>query len=239
MRALLAAAVALAALLLVGTPARAQGYAVGVVYEGELIDGALAPLSGVFPLRFSLYEARIADEPVWTELRWLAVAEGRYRVTLGRETAIPASLDGQTLWLGVATRDGAEIVRQPFTVRHERVDGGDREPTVRRMTFADLTAVALRAERATRAQDCDRIEGRSYAQIDRYDSVLRRLRELEDEVRPGGSRIGSETTVLPRAGGAGGQRYEVACPPGFAATGARGGHAALVDSVQLVCTRLE
>lgn len=218
----------------------AAQYAVGVPYDGELIDGSNMPVSGVFPLRFVLYPDAESTEPLWTEETWVAVAGGMYHVTLGRVTAIPATLDGQELSLAVQTRDGSTITRHNLRVFYERIDGGGASATIRYTAFADLAALALNADRASHAENCARLSGRTLAQFDQSDDIERRVNDLEQALTSTASRLGSETITLPAFGGDGnGNPYEVMCPPGFAMTGARGGNGNLVDSVQPICTRLE
>lgn len=231
-------AMALLVLLAIPTSASAQ-YSVGVTYRGELIDGELSPLSGVFALRFALFEDAEATVPLWQEDRFVATENGLYEITLGREIPLPATVDGRRLSLAVMTRDGTTITRHPMRVVYDRLDAGEVSATVRHQTFADLAGYARRAERATTAENCTRLSGRTLAQIDQYDNVLRRIRELQQAMLPGGLRISPETVDQPRIGGDSGIRYDVICPPGFAMTGARGGHGHVVDGFQPICTRIE
>ena len=86
-------------------------------------------------------------------------------------------------------------------LRPVRLDDGAHSATVRHQTFADLAGYARRAERATTAENCTRLAGRTLAQIDQYDNVLRRIRELQQAMLPGGSRISPESVAQPPIGG--------------------------------------
>jgi hypothetical protein len=106
--------------------------------------------------------------------------------------------------------------------------------------FAD---VADYANRAGVAENADKLGGKSLTDVQKsIKDVERRLdnHRADADLHGGGdgAELGSETTVMPRAGGGGGRAYVRECPPGHVVTGIRGGAGALIDSIQLVCSPL-
>lgn len=221
-------------------PPTEQGRLMRVAYRGELIDDENRPISGVFPLTFRLYRSAGAESPVWSEQQFVAVSEGLYEVRLGRAVGIPSAWAGEQRVLEVALPDGAAISSQTIVLSEWTPERATPLPTIRSMRFAGLAGRALRADEASTASDCNRLSGQAPSSLDHYEELRTQLDEVRARIeRPAGLRVGGETTVLPRIGGEGGNRYERNCPPGFVMTGARGGAGNLIDGFRIICTQLE
>jgi hypothetical protein len=210
-----------------------------IAYEGELLDDLNRPISGVFPLTLSLYRSDAATEPVWVEVQHVAVLEGRYQIYLGRTRGVPAVWEGQTRVLSIELGDAGEIARHPIVLAAWDPAERDPAPQVRGVGVTELAGRAVSAERATYAQDCRALSGRTAQELDRFDALQTRINELRSALNQAGSqRVGRETVTQSRIGEAGGNPYQRTCPPGFVATGIRGGHGRVVDGYRLVCTEL-
>lgn len=208
-------------------------------YTGELLDDAYRPISGVFPLTFRLYRSRSAETPVWTEEQYVAVLEGMYDVQLGRNEGIPAGWAGEERVLEVALGDTV-LASQTLLLWAWSPEQEAPMPTIRREPFIELAGQAIEADTAAMARNCRRLSGESASALDHYDELRGQLDEVRRRLdRPAGDRIGDDDVVLPRIGGAGGNRYERNCPPGFVMTGARGGAGNLIDGFRIICTQLE
>lgn len=211
-----------------------------VAYAGELIDGEARPLSGVFPLRFQLSEQPGGDA-VWTELRYVAVVEGIYDILLGRQTPLPTTLANRSLILQVALQDGTPLMQHTLRVEPWTPPASAlRDATVRRLDEVELAARTIFAERARVAQDCRTLQGRTFADLNQYDTLLQRLQELRTQLRAGQSvQVGREPRYLERVGADSGRQYTRICPPNQVVTGARGGAGNLVDGMQLICSPIQ
>jgi len=212
-----------------------------VAYVGELIDESGTAISGVFPLTFKLYETERAASSVWTERHFVAVRDGAYRVALGAASPVPAALAGRDMFIAVEVGTLGELVRQPLKIVFvERPRTRDEIVASLDLTYADVADRALIAADAERADDCTTLDGRSLADLDRYDEVLSQIAQLRDQLDGvQGARLGGRTTTLERAGGSGGNPYSRTCPPGHVVTGIRGGAGQLIDSIELICSPLQ
>ncbi|MCB9519526.1 MAG: hypothetical protein H6698_02830 [Myxococcales bacterium] len=235
----------LAALILVSaaSAANAQDGAQSTTlrYVGELIDDGGAPISGVFPLTFKLYETARSTQALWAERHFVAVQGGAYTVVLGEAAQVPQALAGRDLFIAVEVGTIGELLRQPYTVAFTPPPQ-TREQVVAslNLTYADVSDRALLAVEAERADDCLLLDGRSLDEIDRYDEVLGEIATLRDQLDDvTGASLGSRSTTLERAGGSGGNPYSRTCPPGHVVTGMRGGAGSYVDSIELICSPLE
>ena len=87
--------------------------------QGVLRDNAGAPVvEGEFEMTFSIYadaEAAIEDA-VWTETRMVTAQGGQFRLNLGTETPLSASIFAASgaLWLGVTVEGEPELPRRPM-----------------------------------------------------------------------------------------------------------------------------
>jgi len=210
-------------------------------WQGELVDGESAPISGVFPLTFKLYVRADSTAPMWQESRFVTVQEGMYDVQLGSLTPIPQDAVGRDLFLAVEIGTVGEVARQPVNVGFDPVPP-TRDEVIASLdvTWADLAERAVYADHARTADECSTLAGLTVDELDRFDELAAEIAELRQEVeRATGASIGSRTTTLERIGGAGGNPYTRTCPPNHVVVGMRGGAGALIDSIELICAPLE
>jgi hypothetical protein len=211
------------------------------VYRGEMVDPDGVPLSGTFPLTFTLFDSPDGQTPLWTETRFVTVFNGGYELHLGRATPMAPTLAGQSLTIAITLGSLGEITRAPYTpvAWAPPVDPLDTA-NVERITFADLAGRAIRADRAQFARDCRTLGGRDVTQIDRSADMMGRIEDVRDELREGaGAQVGEDRQYVDRFGGPNGNRYEHNCPPGYVITGARGGAGNVVDGIQFVCSQIQ
>lgn len=219
-------------------------------YRGEMVDGSLTPISGVFSLTFSLREGRDAARSLWTETHWVGVVEGMYELDLGTLEPIPDELFGRDLTIVVQMGEDAELTRHALQPQRRAARTDARIPDIEQIVFADLAERALSAERARVADDCRTLDGRTIAELELPAEAQRRIQEIQQQIRDlrgsvsaassgGSSRVGTPTQTLPRIGGAGGRAYDRACPPNHVVVGARGRMGDLIDSIELVCAPLQ
>lgn len=216
-----------------------------IVYEGQLQDSKRKPLSGIFELTFKLYRSSRARNATWEESRFVAVDDGAYRVMLGSLRKLPANLPVERSYLGVSLAGGPEILREPLQVdspepapRREvapAADGGARTPTATpartrpsagtSVKYAEEAGFAFEAETAAVATSVGKLTEKGIRDL---------LKGAKTEINIGSSKRYSE-----RIGGQGGEAYSVSCPKGYVVTGLRGGAAAFVDAITLICSPLE
>ena len=225
-------------------PARAEDPS-RVVYEGQLLDSAKRPLSGVFPMEFNLFRSEKSTRGAWSEQHFIAVEDGRYTIELGATKPIPSSLNLDRVYLGV-TIGGQELVRELLRTAPVAKEPAGKRPSATAPS-AEVTKddVIVTAPRQRTAEE-------SYAEIAGFayeaerakvaDSIggmtARELQALIKEARQPVS-IGSRSRESGVAGGSGGQPYTLKCPKGHIMTGITGSAAALVDSVGIICSPLE
>jgi hypothetical protein len=216
------------------------GSRIRVAFAGELLDESNRPLSGVFPLRFSLYRSAASEAPVWSELQHVAVFEGAYEVTLGRVERMPAAWEGERRVLEIAV-DGAGVIASQTIALVPWVPEQDLPgPTIRHERYVDLAGTAIAADQAAVAENCRTLGGTPAATLDRYEELQDRLDEVRARIdRPSANRIGSESVTIGNIGGTSGVPYERNCPPGYVMTGARGGSGQLIDGIRIICTIVE
>lgn len=113
-------------------------------------------------------------------------------------------------------------------------------------TESSFAEVAEFAKRAGTADNADKLDGKSLAELEAEierlrDELSRHRTDKDGHSGAGGGevKVGGETTVLPKVGGRGGAAYNRECPPGYVVTGIRGAAGALIDSIQLICSPLE
>jgi hypothetical protein len=220
------------------TRARAQvtSDSVEVVYRGLLQDERGQPVSAVLPLTFRLYRTSMSAEPVWTEEHFVSIIDGRYQVSLGRQTPLQEQLLVGERWLGVELTGEGEILRDQITITRP---GQTRSPN-----SGNGDGVATVAERALVADNALALDGITAEDIEELANLaLLRLGEhMADPNAHSASaryRIGSERVVPTGAGGAGGTPFDVRCPPGHVVTGIEGRAGRLLDYMTVVCSPLE
>ncbi len=118
-----------------------------MTYVGDLSDGNQS-VDKVVPMTFELYDARTGGTAVWSEsYSSVQVTNGKFSVELGSKTSIEDVFDGNRYWLQVT------------------VDGQTMQP---RMP-AGISPYALRAQRASEADNAAKVDGKTPQQI--VDSV--------------------------------------------------------------------
>jgi len=226
-----------------------------LVYGGRLQDAQGRPIGGVFPLTFNFYAAEKGGRATWTESHFVAVDNGVYAVELGSKKPLPKNLKLDRVWLGVALSGGTELAR-------EKLDGASASaaatpaapatpapaapatpttpapatppgPTVGAPpakstgSYAELAGFAYEAERAKSA---DAIGGMTAQEIKNLAKTV---------TTPAKPKIGATKRYTEQVGGTGGNPYTLQCPPGYVVTGIKGGAAAYMDSIVLICSPLE
>lgn len=214
------------------------------VYGGKLQDAQGRPIAGIYPLTFNFYRSEKGGKPTWTEAHYVAVDNGVYAVELGGTKPFPKGTKLENVWLGVSIMGGKEILREKFA-------GTDMAPAPEvvpvqpnpnptttvgvppaksTQSYADLAGYAYEAKKA---ESADSIGG----------MTADMLKELAKAGAGGGAskppKIGQAKRYSESAGGTGGQPYTLQCPPGTVVTGIKGGAAAYLDSITLICSPLE
>src|SRR5690606_42151043 len=100
------------------------------------------------------------------------------------------------------------------------------------------------ADKADSALRAESISDMSAEEIKRTSELaLNRLGEhLADpdaHAATGGLLLGDKHAVQKRVGGSGGNPYQVNCPPGHVVTGINGGAGKMLDSISIICTKLQ
>ncbi len=209
---------------------------VEVIYRGLLQDERGQPISAVLPLTFHLYRTSMSADPIWTEEHFVSVIDGRYQISLGRQTPLREQLLLGDRWLAVEITDEGEILRDQLTVT--RPPGSERRPAAGGDGHVEL------ADRALVADSALSLDGRTAEDIEEIANLaLQRLGEHVADPNAHASsaryRIGSQRVVPDGAGGAGGTPFEVRCPPGHVVTGLEGRAGRLLDYMTVVCSPLE
>ena len=221
-----------------------------IEFEGKLQNARRRPVSGVFPIKFSLYKGPKGGKAVWSENHFVAVDGGRYVVTLGNAKRLKKRLDLSKLYLGVSYAGGGEIQRE--RIEPQEVEASAPAPSVAAGTAAvpqgtttrnapvavrssngrttvDYAEEAGVATYAHSAESAKRIGG-----LDEKD-LLKRL----DARSKGKVSVGTKSRFSASAGGEGGSGYDLRCPKGTVVTGVRGTAGIYLDSIQLICSPLE
>ena len=101
--------------------------------QGRLLDGSGAPLDGSHALRFSLYDAAVEGDVVWSEEHYVSLDNGYYSVELGNQEPLDDLLfDDGPLWLELILNQAPLSPRQslvavPYAFRAtaaEHLEGG-------------------------------------------------------------------------------------------------------------------
>ena len=211
-----------------------------LLYSGEFIDQNNEPISGVFPLTFSLIP-KGKKKAIWSEEHFVAVVDGVYHVTMGYEKPLPVAFLKSVVVLSVRL-EGREVVRQEI------------EPTLVKKPTASTAAVVGDASYAERCGDAESLQGQSAAEFAGADVELRLDKHIKDSNSHGGGHgsstaekpaetvtlsLGKKTHKTNYAGGSGGSSFSLNCPKGYLVTGVEGRAGGVIDSLRVVCTRLE
>jgi len=85
-------------------------------YQGHLSNGG-GPITGTFPMTFSLYGAPSGGAPLWSETHAsVTVSSGTFAVLLGSNTVLPLGsiFAGQTLWIETVVDGNTMAPRRPI-----------------------------------------------------------------------------------------------------------------------------
>ena len=207
-----------------------------LVYAGEFIDQDAAPVAGVFPLLFKIYPEEKGKKAMWSESHFVSVVDGNYIIILGRQESLPKRAADETVYLGVEL-NGTELVRQP--IRAKVVSDQVR--------VAGPSLLSANVEYAERAGDAATLGGfgpNDFAPASLVDQFNQHARNKD--LHGGGGGGGGGGAVLSGtphksdfAGGSGGKIFTLLCPAGFVMTGIEGRSGAVLDSIRVVCTKLE
>lgn len=198
-------------------------------FESQLKDENNKPVSGIFPMEFSLLKPK-AKRAFWKEKHWVAVDNGRYTLRLGRSSKLPKNFDPKTAVIEVGIRGAGRVLREPLSGASASLAQVDDSPSggKRIVQYAEKSGFAYDAEHATIADRIGPFNGKDLQ--DRIEALEKR----KSRVTVGRNRIN-----LTSAGGVGGNKFEQICPKGTVAVGIRGGAGIYIDNFQVVCAPLE
>jgi hypothetical protein len=232
-------------------------------YQGKLQNADGKPISGVFNLEFNIYESENSAEPDWSERQYVAVADGSYKVPLGRKTDLRRQELDATPWIGIELVGEGEILRDRLTLRKSGVadtgsnpdampSGPDSSKTrdllekarnTDKMAFADVAERAVTADTAKQAETAEKLGSMNADEVERLSNLaLERLGEHIADPNAhdaSGGGLQDKRRVMESVGGSGGVQYERECPPGYVVTGINGGAGRVVDSISLICQPLK
>ncbi|MFB6372526.1 MAG: hypothetical protein ABEN55_05335 [Bradymonadaceae bacterium] len=243
--------------------AAAEGDPILVDYRGKLQNSSGKPISGIFHLEFNVYDSEKASKAAWSERQYVAVADGSYKVPLGRNADLTHETIEGSPWVGIELVGEGEILRDRLQITQSQVaakqpagDSGTAPPdnsktkklvkkarNTDKMAFADVAERAVTADKAKRAVTADKIGSMSAQEIEHLSNLaMERLGEHiadPNAHEASGGKIGDKRRVLNSIGGPGGSSYETMCPPGYVVTGITGGAGRVVDSLALICQPLK
>lgn len=198
-------------------------------FESQLKDEDNKPVSGIFPMVFSLMKPK-AKRSFWKERHWVAVDNGRYTLRLGRTVKLPKKFDPKTAVIEVAIRGAGRVLREPLSgASASLAQVEDAPPGGKRIVqYAEKAGFSYDSEHATIADRIGPFNGKDLK--DR----IEKLEKRKSKVKVSRNRIN-----LTSAGGVGGNKFEQICPKGTVAVGIRGGAGIYIDNFQVVCAPLE
>lgn len=225
-------------------------------YRGKLQDSQGTPVSGVFHFQYNIYTDSNAAEPIWSERQYVSVIDGTYKVPLGSRTTLKRETISGLRWIGIELVGEGEIVRDRLKVDSAKQGGGESEKISQKtkkllkkaaqgdkIAFADVAERAVKADQADVAKEARKIGSLSADEVERLSNLaLERLGEhIADPNAHGavGRTLGKQPRIMDQIGGKGGGSYRSECPPGYVVTGIKGGSGAVVDSIAIICRRLQ
>jgi hypothetical protein len=250
-------ALVLAGPILASAPASAKGARAiksknltpSIEFEGKLQNARRRPVSGVYPLKFSLYKGPKGGKAIWSESHFVAVDSGRYVIELGKKKALKKRFDLSKLYLGVSYTGGGEIQRERIQAQNtEEIPTGASSVTTSRASLATRAVASAANVRTSNGRTTvDYAEEAGIATYAHSAESAKRIGDLDEkdllkrlDARSGGKvSIGTKTRFSASAGGEGGSGYEVRCPKGTVVTGVRGTAGIYLDSIQLICSPVE
>lgn len=200
-----------------------------MVYEGEFIDQAKKPLTGIFKLQFKLYQDKQSRKAMWSEDHFISVVNGHYEVVLGQQRSIPASAANKPLFLSVNI-NGREVLRQPIDL--EVINTSSAGATLSTASYSEQCALS---ENSDRLGDLPAADYATDAEL----SQLEKRLEGGQKKKGGGARVSNKIQTIGPHGGKGGKAFELRCPKGQVVVGISGRSGAVIDSVGIICAPLE
>ena len=223
-----------------------------IEFEGKLQNARRRPISGVFPIKFSLYKRPTGGKAIWSENHFVAVDSGRYVVTLGKAKRLKKRFDLSQLYLGVSYAGGGEIQRERIEAQLAEeaapsladLAGSPRLPTA---TGSRPAASAAPIRTSNGRTTVDYAEEAGIATYAHSAESAKRIGDLDekdlmkrlDARSKGKVSVGTKSRFSAAAGGEGGSQYDLRCPKGTVVTGVRGTAGIYLDSIQLICSPLE
>jgi hypothetical protein len=207
-----------------------------LVYSGKLVDERGGNIGGVYPLTFALYSKARGGKAIWSERHFVSVDNGLYEIELGRKSRIPARISLDQIYIGVRITGGPALVRERFVpeggvaeqlIYQAGKNKKDIRPSGKKRETVDYAEKAGFAYVAEKADNAERIDGKTLAQIKKL-------------LGGGGGKvsIGNNTYNSPSVGGEGGAQFQQLCPEGYIMTGIRGGAGLYLDRLQIICSPL-
>ena len=220
-----------------------------IEFEGKLQNARRRPVSGVFPIKFSLYKGPKGGKAIWSESHFVAVDSGRYTITLGQSKRLKKRFDLSKLFLGVSYTGGGEIQRE--RIEPQEMESANTGVPPVQGTDASTATTSRRAPAAVRTSNgrttVDYAEEAGVATYAHSAESAKRIGDLSekdllkrlDSRSKGKVSVGTKSRFSASAGGEGGSGYDLRCPKGTIVTGVRGTAGIYLDSIQLICSPLE
>jgi len=83
-------------------------------YQGHLADLGGQPITATLTITFRLYDVESGGSALWTEVRpGVAIDGGNFAVELGKVTALPRTIWGKQLYLGIQVSGDTEMAPRP------------------------------------------------------------------------------------------------------------------------------
>lgn len=139
----------IAALFLPLVPVQAAPPSPVISFQGRLLDPVtgLAKPDGAYSATFQLYHAASGGSALWTETKFVTVANGFFTTLLGDTTTLdPANFDQYNIWLGITLPGDAEMVPRhrisyaPYSITALTLGGVASYQFVRSDTWGTLSA---------------------------------------------------------------------------------------------------
>lgn len=103
-------------LCLLPLPASAEQLQTFIDFNGELVDQNAAPISGVIPLDFKIYNDAKSKKAIAEESHFVAVVDGAYAIALGEQKEINSKKS--ELYVAVCL-NGKELTRQKVSAQKQ------------------------------------------------------------------------------------------------------------------------
>jgi hypothetical protein len=133
-----------------------------IQYEGSILDESKKAVSGIFPLKFEIYNKDKGGKALWSEHHYIAVEEGKYEIELGIQTPIPSNLPVNKLYIAISLGNEGEIVREQLVLSEDKEEGQpqpiEEDTGSKKKQPVSLTRVDFAME-AEHAEDSDKLSG--------------------------------------------------------------------------------